>query len=582
VRAPVAAIVVVAGLLAGCQATPPVDSSALGEVEGSLAEAVASQPAAVATPAAVENELLPRFRIETGEGEAAPEQRFDISVQGAPAQEFFMGLVKGTPYNMVVHPDVGGSITLELKRVTIPEVMDIVRDVYGYEYQRGPGGFRVLPARLRTRIFEVDYLNVVRSGSSETRVSSGQITSTARDGGTDGSGDSTSTTSGSSRSTSVTGTRIKTRQPETSFWSELDTSIRAILGDAPGRAVVVNPQSGVVVVRAMPGELREVERFLRTTQVIAERQVILEAKILEVVLDDGYQQGIDWRALFKVDGKSVTAGQAGPASLVSGVRGVLTDQNLQLSAGEVASLAGAAASGLGGVFAAAIAFSDFNALITLLDQQGTVHVLSSPRVSTLNNQKAVIKVGSDEFFVTDVSSTTTTGTATTTTPSIELTPFFSGVALDVTPQISADGEVLLHVHPTISEVQDQEKTVTLGGATQVLPLAQSSVRESDTMVRARSGQIVVIGGLMQNRYERTRSDSPLSAVPLLGAAFSQQRERTRKTELVILIKPVVVSGGAEWSELLRGSAGRVEAIGERMRRLDEVGRPPAAGAGDVP
>ena len=125
-----------------------------------------------------------------------------------------------------------------------------------------------------------------------------------------------------------------------------------------------------------------------------------------------------------------------------------------------------------------------------------MNVLSSPRIATMNNQKAVIKVGTDEFFVTDISSTTVTGAATTTSPSIELTPFFSGVALDVTPQISEQGEITLHVHPSVSRVEDQIKSIEFGtdDTTLTVPLARSTVREADSIVRARNGQVVVIGG----------------------------------------------------------------------------------------
>ena len=117
----------------------------------------------------------------------------------------------------------------------------------------------------------------------------------------------------------------------------------------------------------------------------------------------------------------------------------------------------------------------------------------------MNNQKAIIKVGTDEFFVTDVSTTTITSTATQSTPNIELTPFFSGIALDVTPQISEGGTIMLHIHPTVSQVRDQQKNISIGGAVQTLPLARSTVRETDFIVRAKNGQLVVIGGLMQDR-----------------------------------------------------------------------------------
>src|SRR5690606_973046 len=154
--------------------------------------------------------------------------------------------------------------------------------------------------------------------------------------------------------------------------------------------------------------------------------------------------------------------------------------------------------GFGGVFGIGIDTTDFDAFIELLQTQGRTQVLSSPRTTAVNNQKAVIKVGNDEYFVTSIGSQTTTGTATNTSSQIQLTPFFSGIALVVTPQISATGEVILHIQPTVSEVTDQTKTFTVSGRTESVPLAFSSVRQSDSIVRARSGQVVVIGGLMRS------------------------------------------------------------------------------------
>jgi MSHA biogenesis protein MshL len=224
-----------------------------------------------------------------------------------------------------------------------------------------------------------------------------------------------------------------------------------------------------------------------------------------------------------------------------------TSLNLQPGTSPLDSLPSSA---FGGTFALALNLNDFNAFIELLDTQGDTHVLSSPRVATVNNQKAVIKVGSDEFFVTGVTSNTVTGTATSTNQNIILTPFFSGIALDVTPQIDDDGQVILHIHPTVSDVRDQRKEVTVGGQTQSLPLAFSEVRESDSVVRARSGQIVVIGGLMKTSTKDEVAQTPfLSDIPLLGQLFTQKRQRQVKTELVILLKPVVVNSPSDWSNL---------------------------------
>jgi MSHA biogenesis protein MshL len=180
--------------------------------------------------------------------------------------------------------------------------------------------------------------------------------------------------------------------------------------------------------------------------------------------------------------------------------------------------------------------------------------LSSPRVTAINNQKAVIKVGEDEYFVTDVSSQNTiTTTTTSVVPNIELTPFFSGIALDVTPQINDKGSILLHIHPSVIETEEQEKVVTLNQEQIVLPLAQSTIRESDTVIRANSGEIVVIGGLMQSVKTTEDSKTPLLGdIPLLGNLFKNTREKEVKKELIILLKPTVV-GANTWKEQLENS-----------------------------
>jgi MSHA biogenesis protein MshL len=189
-------------------------------------------------------------------------------------------------------------------------------------------------------------------------------------------------------------------------------------------------------------------------------------------------------------------------------------------------------------------------------------VLSSPRVSTLHNQKAIIKAGSDEFFVTGVKSDTTTGTSTNTSLNVELTPFFSGVALDVTPQIGEDGTVLLHIHPTVSEVSDQSKRVNFGGGSSDLPLALSQIRESDSVVRARSGQLIVIGGLMRETRRRADYRTPLLGdVPLLGRLFRSEREQTRTVELVLLLRPLVPTD-ADWERLAQEPQDRASALAE--------------------
>ncbi len=543
----------------------------LDEIDQSVAQAAATNSEQQAIPQDVADALLPTIDLDRNKTPIVKDtQYFDISVNDVPAQQFFMSLVDGTNYNMVVHPEVAGRITLNLKKVSIPQVMEAVRDVYGYEFVQTAYGFQVLPSRLSARIYQINYLNVRRSGSSSTFVSSGALTSgpNAPQTGQSSAGNESTNTQGTTRS-NVVGTQISTEQVGISFWNELRTSIAAIIGNGEGRSVVVNPQSGVVVVRAIPNEQREVEAYLRATQLIVERQVILEAKVIEVELKDGYQSGINWAAL---KGEFTAAHAGGGSVLVneSGTSDIAGQAGATLRPGGTPALDGTLSSAFGGVFSLAVNANNFTAFVELLKTQGNVQVLSSPRVSTMNNQKALIKVGSDEFFVTDVSTTTVTGTSTTSTPNVELTPFFSGIALDVTPQISQDDEVTLHIHPSVSKVVDQQKNITVGGISQQLPLARSTVRESDSIVRARSGQIIVIGGLMQDRTDDQDAKTPvLGDLPIFGKLFKHQKQSSLKSELVILLRPLVVGGAEDWTQELAQSQQRLGQMRQVLKQRDD-------------
>ncbi|MGL5664639.1 MAG: pilus (MSHA type) biogenesis protein MshL, partial [Shewanella sp.] len=303
------------------------------------------------------------------------------------------------------------------------------------------------------------------------------------------------------------------------------------IGDTGGgRQVVVTPQAGLVTIRAYPNELRQVRAFLNSAESHLQRQVILEAKILEVTLSDGYQQGIQW----------------------DNVLGHVGNTNINFGTSAGAGLSDKITASLGGVTSLSIKGSDFNTMISLLDTQGDVDVLSSPRVTASNNQKAVIKVGTDEYFVTDVSSTTVAGTTPVTTPQVELTPFFSGIALDVTPQIDKDGNVLLHVHPSVIDVKEQTKDIKVSSESLELPLAQSEIRESDTVIRAASGDVVVIGGLMKSENTEVVSQVPLLGdIPLVGELFKNRSKQKKKTELIIMLKPTVVGNDTWKNELER-------------------------------
>jgi MSHA biogenesis protein MshL len=540
-------------LLWGCT-TGPAQQEILERSRSEIEQARKSQDEFDDLPQSVRSALIPAVQLGAAKLPELKEdhQRFDISVNNVPADQFFMSLVDNTPYNIVVHPEVRGLVSLNLNDVSIPDVLEAVRDVYGYEFVQTPYGFQVLPGRLQARIYQINFLNIQRRGDSRTIVNSGSVTSAESGAGSfdETAGDYTGTGFGGrlgrSNVTPVLGTEISTRQPETTFWEELRSSVLAIVGTGEGRNVVVNPQSGVVVVRGLPTELREVEAFLEATQLVVQRQVILEAKIIEVSLNDRFQTGINWSGIVESGRKAgiiSTIGSGSPLlnEILSSPGAI--DDGIALSD---------LSSDFGGVFNLTLNLGDFTAFIDLLKGQGNVQVLSSPRVSTTNNQKAVIKVGSDEFFVTDISSNAygTVG-GTTASQNITLTPFFSGIALDVTPQVSQDGWVTLHVHPSVSEVRDKIKTITLNNETQQLPLALSTVRETDSVVRARSGQVIVIGGLMRDSINDEQAGAPiLSDVPLLGALFKQTRKVSTKSELVILLRPHVIDTNDAWRRTL--------------------------------
>jgi MSHA biogenesis protein MshL len=307
----------------------------------------------------------------------------------------------------------------------------------------------------------------------------------------------------------------------------------------------MNPGAGVVVIRATPAEHRHVTDFLKAVQVNIERQVMLEAKIIEVQLSNANQTGVNWTLFGSGSRGRAAIGNVAPGLNVNNT-GTMSSSDAYVTPGGAIETAA-----LGrGFYGLAVQATNFSALITFLQTQGDVQVLSSPRIATMNNQKAVLKVGSDEFFVTGIKTETAiAGTSTVTTPTLTFQPFFSGISLDVTAQIDDTGTVMMHVHPSVSQVSEKQKTIDLGNAgSYKFPLASSSINETDSIVKVRDGHIVAIGGLMRIENSETRSGVPgLSNVPAVGGLFRQKESVLSKRELVVLIKPTVINeDGTGW------------------------------------
>ncbi|MBI3058496.1 MAG: hypothetical protein HYY81_04205, partial [Deltaproteobacteria bacterium] len=307
------------------------------------------------------------------------------------------------------------------------------------------------------------------------------------------------------------GSTTVTTSTDTDLWKDIEAGVTKLL--SPAGKVVVDKQSSNVLVTDLPKFLDRIASFLESVEGSVQRQVLIEARILEVTLTGEYQFGLDWGAITQA----------------AALKGAST-----LSAGKILAQKFAPASG---GFQIGVASTDFTALLSVLNSQGELKVISSPKLATLNNQTAVIRAGTDEvFFETRVLETPSL-TGTQTSKTVNPRTVTIGVVLGITPQIGADGTVVLHIHPTVTEKRGEAKSA-IGDTFPII-----DVREADMIVRAREGQVVVIGGLMQEKRINNDSKVPLLGdLPGIGRLFSSTSQEVRKTELVVLLSPTVMVG----------------------------------------
>ncbi|MBF0152925.1 MAG: secretin N-terminal domain-containing protein [Magnetococcales bacterium] len=586
--------------LAGCQSLLPSPElqKEVEEAKGLLQQQQQQKQTPPPETAAAPHTLPPVGK----EAEAEAEPLFDIQVTDVPVRSVLEGVVSGTPYSLVMDPKVDGTTSLNLKQVTVSETVEVVCRMQRFDCQKIRRGFMVFPNQVTTRLFQVHYPDMNRNGSSSLRVASGQSQTSSTT--------STSTSQSQSQQQNTIGTQLDTTF-HSDFWQELTDVLCATLGlhqtgagtstSSPGqnpgsastsgqgsgstgstsgltssqastlssaggssatrlacsgtsndgmeRSIGISRQTGLIAARALPSELHRLEKILERMQNILERQVVLEAKVVEVQLNSGSQSGINWASLIRTGAnKGITFGQTGGGTLLtppgspsnlSSVRGVLPIGQLPQSSAIPTPLQ-VPYSAFGGIMGVGIQLHDFQGFLELLESQGKVHVLSSPRISTLNSQKAVIKVGTDDFYVTNVVQVAATTTSAAST-NFSIAQFFSGVALDVVPRIGEDGTITMHIHPAIARVTG--KPTPLGNES--FNLASNATRESDSIVRARSGEIVVIGGLITEEFQQDNDQVPfLGSLPWIGTFFGQKRDQKSKTELVILIKPTIIESPA--------------------------------------
>ena len=467
-------------------------------------------------------------------------KRFSIAANEVPAVEFFSQVVEQTGNSIVVHPEVAGLISLTVDNVTLDEVFDSLYSVYGYKIERKGDVFYVYPSGVHTEIIPINYLAIIRSSETTLNITSSTISSEEGEDSDSSSSSSSSDSNSSDSEDEDSGSKVKSTS-ESDFWKELEGTLSGIVGDKDGRFVRVSPQTSSVSIRAMPDEIKAVKDYLQLAENSLKRQVIIEAKLLEVTLDEGYEQGINWGMVLNGSKSSLKINEN------AAVRG-FTNSVFSLLGGGL-SMSGS------------YTHNDdtYNAFISLLKVQGDVATLSSPRITTVNNQRAIMKIGTDEYYVTGVetlvSSNSSSSSSDVVSNSATIKPFFSGVSLDVLPQISDDGTVIMHIHPAVVDVEESVKDIQFSDKqTMKLPTARSSVRETDTIVEAKSGDIIVIGGLMTRVKVDKQSKVPvIGDIPLLGELFTNKVVEDRKAELVILLRPVVV-GGETWKDEMQKAA----------------------------
>ena len=442
---------------------------------------------------------LPATQLEQNQQVQLGSQPFDVLFRDADLRLALTGLAQAHGLNLVMAPEVSGTLTIDLRGVTLLQALDAILPVRNLTYTIVDGMLRVNRVQVENRQFTFDYITTQRTLSRSLSASS-----SAGGGGTFGGGvgGAVGTTAGGSTGFGGTGggggsSSSLSGSETTNLLQDVQTGLDA-LKSADGK-IIYNRMAGIIFATDYPRNLDAMQSFLESVQNAVHRQVVIEAKIVEVKLNDDSQVGVNWTAVL---GNTLRIEQ--PLSVA------------------------------GGSISVGATVGDFTATLTALANQGKVDVLSSPTVSTLNNQPAIIRVGTqDVFFTTTVQVDPRTGTIiqTATVPST----INEGVLLDVTPQISDDGIIMMNIHPTVTERTGQATSPQ--GTT--VPIVD--VRETDTVVRLRQGETVFIGGLISDRTLVTINKVPfLGDVPVFGNLFRRTQKENRKTDLVILLTPRIL------------------------------------------
>jgi MSHA biogenesis protein MshL len=507
-----------------------------------------SQKVEVAKPQPPPEENLRELVGPQMEGaKKVPDKLFSIFARDSNIHDVLLAFSKESELNIVIDPELSGKVTIDLKRVTLKEALEAILSPLGWSYRIDGKFIRISKPQMETRLFTLNYIVTKRSGKREVYAStstggSSQISSLT--------GQQTALSQGGAR----TGYTDLVSVDEMDLWNEIQKGLGSLIFgsveeketagkeekvtwtrvDEKGKKLIINKSTGAIMVTDYPVNLNKIALYLETVEGSSQRQVSIQAKIMEVTLSDSHKEGINWKVIeglpratnvaFGFTNKAGTTGYTGTSS------GYLTDT------GTISTPGGFKIGVFGGTFSLGAAGTEvlLSDIMQAIAEQGDIKILSSPTISTLNNQKAIIRVGDqDVFFITGAVSTQTTVTQTIQPMTIDI-----GIILDVTPQIAEDGTIIMSIHPSITE-KTGEKTTPDGKST--FPLL--SVRETDTTVRVRDGQMIIIAGLIQEKIEEDYTCVPvLQSLPLMGSLFRYKTGTKKKSELVIMITPTLQVG----------------------------------------
>lgn len=444
---------------------------------------------------------------------------YTVVVNEVPVKELLFALARDTGINVDIHPAIEGIVTINAVDQTLAEILKRITHQVNMRYIFEDNYLTITTNTPYLKIYAVDYVNLSRETTSRNTIAT-QISSTSG-GGQSGGGQS-------GGNNSITGiSSVSSNQ----FWNTLLNNLKAILGDGQGannQNVIANPESGIIAIRATEMQHKTIQNFIDQILSSAKRQVLIQATLASVTLNREYQAGIDWSLLATKAGITVTSNTLGvvPSGTLSSFVLSYEEPNQNLN-------------------------EQFSSTIRLLDEYGDTRILASPQVMVLNNQTALLKSVENVVYFEVDSETTTSGTSGNIQQSVDtnaqIVPV--GIVMAVTPQISANGEISLNVRPTISRIvsfkDDPNPQLQIAN-----PVPQIEVSELESVLRLNSGQIGVLGGLMQDEYASNDRGLPKIKDQLgIGSLFKTKSTQNRKTELVIFIRPYVINNPSIKSDL---------------------------------